>query len=69
MLMSRLVPSVVSISMPQYICLVAFREKLVGAADDILTVITNNKNPVTGMKKLLELVPSEILVDKAIAST
>ena len=51
--MSSLVPSVVSISMPQYICLVTFREKLVGAADEILAVIIKNKNPVASMIKLL----------------
>ena len=69
MLMSRLVPSAVSISIPQYVCLVTFTEKLAGAADEILAVIIKNKNPVAAMKKLLQLAPSEMLVNKAIVST
>ena len=69
MLMSRLVPSMVSISIPQYICLVTFKETLVGAADETLAAITNNKSPVAGMKELLQLVPSEMLVDKAMIAS
>ena len=69
MLMSRLVPSMVSISMPQYICLVTFRELFVGAADETMAVITNNKSPVAGTKELLQLVSSEMLVDKAMIAS
>lgn len=66
--MSKVFPSLVSISMPQYNCLVIFAEKLVGAADEILTIKTKNKSPVADTKELLQLVPSEMLMDKPIVS-